>query len=273
MVIIKDINGSTRSLIAGKVVALTDGVGAAAGRVVNLKLDDGTDIAFWNDNEKNLGSRLKAMNVKVGSFISVLVTFRDETRKKANAINFMYGGIWRFPRDIPTATTTGIVTDVVDNGQEVVVTLNGNEKIHFKNPVGQGYRFADRARKNNVMGTNMEVVVENGEVKNFKVNDNNWEIDNSIYAIIGKVSYIDEGTTPSNNPYVRINQSIYIGKSNGESNFAPAYTYFDNQRSSEMLGTIKECVKPTDNVAVICRKNSSKKDERQFTGFYFVPLK
>ena len=275
MIIIKNINGTPRCLIGGRVVRYAEGSGAALNRVVNIWLDDNTEVAFWNHDNRMLADRIKAMKVKVGSFISVLVTFKDDTFAKANAINFMYNGVWSFPRETPIPSSSGIVTEIhTEKENETTVILDNQKSITFKNPVaGTGYRFADRILSKAVVGERLTVSEKDGAIANFKIGDGEWEIQNSVYAIIGKVSFMDEGTTPTKEPYIRLNQRIYQGRDkDGLPIYAPAYTYFDDKRIAGMIGRIKDNVKPSQNVAVVCRKNSSGNIDNLYSGYYFVPL-
>lgn len=275
MVIIKKILGSNMALVGGMVSRYAEGTGSALGKVVNIRLDDGIDIAFWNseDKTKKLADRIKAAHVKVGSFISVLVTFKDDECKKATAINFKYNGVWTFNEKAPIATDSGAVMNLVDNGNEIVVTLDNGKDIYFKNPEGKGYRFADRLRGKVEVGDEIEIVLQNGEVVNFKVSDK-WEIIRTISAIIGNVAFHDEGHTTRGSSYIRVNQSIYQGKDeSGNSQYETAYVYFDNNQNADMIASVKEKIPPRTPCVIVCSKNQGTDKDNVYTGYYFIPIK
>lgn len=275
MVIIKKILGSSMALVGGIVSKYAEGTGNALGKVVNIKLDDGTEIAFWNseDGTRKLAERVKAAHVKTGSFISALVTFKDSECKKANAINFKYNGIWTFTEKTPVATDSGVVMDIADNGNEVIVTLDTGKSIAFKNPEDKGYKFADRIRGKVEIGDEIEIAMQKDSVTNFKVGDN-WEIMRSISAIIGNTAFLDEGHTTKGAPYVRVNQSIYQGKdANGNNVFETAYVYFDNNQNADMINSVKEKIPPKTMSAIVCSKNQGTDKDNVYTGYYFVPIK
>lgn len=276
MVIIKKILGSNMSLVGGIVQRYADGIGLAVGKVVNIRLDDGTDIAFWNsdDGTRKLATRIKNANVKVGSFLSALVSFKDEECKKANAINFKYNGIWTFKEKLPTASKSGIIMDMSDNGNEVAITLDDGSNFSFKNPQGKGYRFADRVRARAKIGYDIDIAVQNDAITNFKIGDN-WEITRSISAIIGNVAFLDKGTTHRNTPYIRANMSIYNGRDkNGESNYETAYVYFDNSQNAEMISSVETKIPPKTPAVIVCSKNKPDDEtDNVYTGYYFMPIR
>jgi hypothetical protein len=274
MIIIKKILGTSMALVGGTVARYAEGTGNAAGKVVNIKLDDGIEIAFWNgdDKTKKLADRVKAARVKHGSFISALVTFKDEECKKANAINFKYNGIWTFNEKAPTPTDSGIVMDMKESADEVVITLDNGKSISFTNPTEKGYRFADRIRGKVSVGEEIEVAMQNNAVTNFKVSDN-WEISRSISAIIGNTAFLDEGHTSRGNAYVRVNQSIYQGKDDkGNSSYDTAYIYFDNTQNADMINSVKEKIPPKTTNVIVCSKNQGGDKDNVYTGYYFIPI-
>lgn len=275
MVIIKKILGSSMALVGGTVTRYAEGSGNALGKVVNIKLDDGIEIAFWNADEKSkrLADRIKAANVKVGSFISALVTFKDEECKKANALNFKYNGIWTFTEKTPTPSESGIIMEMDASNDKVTVTLDTGKIIDFVNPKDKGYRFADRIKTKASVGEEIEIAMQNGNVTNFKIGDN-WEIQRTLSAIIGNSAFLDEGKTSKGSPYIRVNQSIYQGKDkNGNNQYETAYVYFDNSQNMEMITSVREKLQPRTPNVIVCSKNQGGDKDNVYTGYYFITLK
>ena len=274
MIIIKKILGSNMSLVGGIVSHYAEGTGSATGKVVNIKLDDGMQIAFWNsdDMSKKLADRVKGAKVKVGSFISVLVTFRDEECKKANAINFKYNGEWNFQENEPTAEKSGIIMNIEEVNGSVIIQLDDETKVTFKNPE-KGYHFADRIKAKAEVGVDIDIAFQNGEVSNFKIGDE-WEIRRNISAIIGSVAFLDEGKTTKGTPYIRVNQSIYKGKNkDGVSQFDTAFVYFDSNQNRDMINSVREKLKPKTSCVLVCSKNKNTEKDNVYSGYYFIPIK
>lgn len=167
---IAKIGGMT--LVAGIVKNCYEGSGNASGRVVNVKIEGMVwnaekrieepkilDIAFWNseDGQKLLADRVIKANVGVGSFITALVTIKDDG-KSANGINFKYSGIWTFPardgqKELNVLVGTVASMDVDPENRFVKVSIPVStakdvtewQRITFWN--SEKAAMADRAKK------------------------------------------------------------------------------------------------------------------------------
>ena len=121
-----------RKLVQGIVDEKRVGTGAAAGRVVNIKLkakvydptanaekDEVIDIAFWNSDVKTLADDANN-RLEIGNYVSVLVT---ENSGKYSAIAFKKQGVWRFSETLDDAGNVAspeanIIIGLVVNGYE-----------------------------------------------------------------------------------------------------------------------------------------------------------
>jgi hypothetical protein len=271
MVIIKKVFDTSFALVGGYIKQYKEGTGNAKGKVINITLDDGMEIAFWDsqfNKTAKLATRLKMANAKVNSFITVLVHIKDETNKKAQAINFKYGGVWSFKEKTPVSTDSGFVMDITDDGETIAVMLDTGNQYIFENH-SQGYKMADRARKKVTVGDEIEVVAdENNSVSNFKSGGEDWEILKNINAIVGKVSFVDEGFNgKAQKPYIEVKTGYCTGKdASGNYLFESKSAYFNNDHNEDMIGAVKEKLLPKTQAAIVCAETS--KDN--FDGYYFV---
>lgn len=259
-------------LIGGNVKSISEGTGLAEGKVVNLTLSDGTQVAFWNNSAREMANRIRKANVKIGSFISILAMFRETN--KANAINFKYNGIWEFEEDVKkiTPSSSGVITNIHFSDDEATVELDGKEKIIVRN-VEKGYRFAERLKNRKpAIGDKFAVIKQDEKLINFAVNDT-WEINRSVSAIIGNVAFIDETISPSGKPRIKVNVSIFDhkDKKTGDNIYRNCYVYFDNENNASMIDSIKEKLKPHTSVAIVGKRNNNTEKDI-FTGFYFINI-
>lgn len=272
-VIINNILGRNgMRLIGGNVKSIAEGTGMAAGKVVNLTLADGTQIAFWNNESREMANRIRKANVKIGSFISILAMFKDE--HKANAINFKYNGVWDFDEDVNSikSTAAGLITNIESGIDEVKVTIDDGTVISFKN-LEKGHRFADRIKEKKIrIGTKIAVQEQNGKMMNFAV-DGNWEINRSVSAVIGNVAFVDESRTPSGAPRVKVNISIFDHKdrATNENVYRNCYIYFDNENNPNMVESVKQKMKQHAPVAIVGKRNE-KMEKETYTGYYFINI-
>jgi hypothetical protein len=260
-------------LIGGKVKSISEGTGQAQGKVVNVVLEDGTQVAFWDNESRKMATRFRLARVKVGAFISILAMLKDTT--KANAINFKYNGIWDFKEDLSSLKPTlkGKITgiDMTDNGIEIALDNQGF--VEFQN-YEKGYQFMDRLiDRQPCVGDTLSVVIQDGKIINFAINDN-WEIHRSISAIIGNVAFVDECVTTEGNPSIKVNISIFDhkDKNTGENIFKNCYIYFDNENNPDMVERVKENVKTHSPIAIVGSKHGKNHDKEIFRGYYFINI-
>lgn len=255
-------------LVGGKIKSRTDGTGLAEGKVVNIKLEDGIEVAFWDNETRELASRVKKAGVKVGSFISILATFKEG---KGNAINFKYNGVWDFREDTASIkpTKSGLVVDVKEGNGFTTVTLDNGEKINFEN-IEKGIKFSDRIAGKLKIGNEVAIQYQNGKMTNFSI-DGNWEITHTISAVIGSVAFIDE-TNDGDKQRVRLNISVYDhrDKATGQNIYRNVYVFFDNANNAKMVESVKTKIKPRTQVAVVGKRTM--KEKEIYTGFYFLNL-
>ena len=259
-------------LVGGKIKSISEGTGLAAGKVVNLTLVDGTQIAFWNNESRQMASRIRLAKVKVGSFISVLAMFKEDN--KANAINFKYNGVWDFTENISSikATTEGKIINIDTLADEVRVSLDNASVVSFKN-IEKGYKFADRFNERKpAIGNTLSVSEQSGKMMNFAI-DGKWEITRSISAVIGNVAFIDESRTAKGDPRIKVNISIFDHKDakTGENFYRNCYVYFDNENNPNMVDSVKQKLKKHTPVAIVGSKNPNNEKET-YTGFYFINI-
>ena len=274
MVVAKRLLGSNLSLVAGYVEKYAEGIGNALGKVVNLRID-GVDIAFWNSTEGGLqmANIIRSAKVSVGSFISCSCVFKDTTYKKARGVGFKFNGVWTFSEKMPVASKQGIIMNTERNEEKFIITLDNDEKVTFNN-LAKGYHYADRIAAKAVIGSEIEIAEQNGEVTNFRVGDGKWEIRRSLSAIVGKVAFVDEGETNTGVPFVRINISVYKGKDiNGNSKYENVYAYFDDSRSSGMISQCKKLMKRGEIVVVVGTKNEHSGTHDAYSGYFFNIIK
>lgn len=274
MLIIKNIlSRKGLSLVGGKIKTIAEGTGLAAGKVVNITLTDGTQIAFWDNETRQMASRLRLAKPKVGSFISVLAMFKDKDERKANAINFKYNGVWSFAENTASLkpTNEGNIVDVADVGGETRVTLDNRSVVSFKN-LEKGYRFQDRLKElGPIVGKKLAIVENGGKMTNFAI-DGVWNIKKTIHAVIGNAAFIDESIAPDGSPRVKVNVSIFDHKEpDGTNIYRNCYCYFDNNNSPNMVESVKEKVRQHSPIAIVGNKNP-KTEKETYTGFYFINL-
>ena len=122
----------SRKLVQGIISEKRAGTGAAAGRVVNIKLtakvydadtkaekDETMDIAFWNSETRKLADDANN-RLEVGKYVSVLVSEKDG---KYSAIAFKKQGVWHFAETLDDAgnianSEANILIGLVVNGYE-----------------------------------------------------------------------------------------------------------------------------------------------------------
>jgi hypothetical protein len=268
MVILKKIFDTPFALVGGNITSIAEGVGQAQGRVVNISLDDGLKIAFWDSQNQKMCTRIKLASPKVGAFISVLVMFKDEEKRNAVAVNFKYSGIWDFKQEEPTPTMSGKIMDIIDEGDAATVVLEDGRCSRFEN-VEKGYQMAKRLKKKAKIDQNIDIFEKDGVGVNFKIDNNNWELAKSVSAIIGKTRFIDEGTS-AGRPYIKTKVSFYNGKDqNGQAKFENKNIYFTNDHNKDMIGSIREKIKPNSNVAIVGVQSS----QDNYEGYFYFPLK
>lgn len=259
-------------LICGKIKSITNGTGKAAGTLKTLTLMDDTKVTFWDNQNRQMASRLAAAKAEAGSFISILASFREG--RNPNAINFKYNGPWDFSEDTSTLhpNVEGVIADIITNPNETHVLLDNGETISFKNSAN-GYRFADRFNERKAtVGNKISVIKQGDNIQNFALNDK-WEISRSINAVIGRVAFIDETKDENKSPRLKLNVSYFshTNRETGEKVYKNVYCYFDNNKNSNMVESVKQRVKQNSQVAIIGKKNSNAKIET-YTGFYFVNI-
>lgn len=272
-VIINNIMGRNgMRLVGGNVKTIAEGTGMAAGKVVNLTLADGTQIAFWNNESREMANRIRKANVKIGSFISILAMFKEDN--KANAINFKYNGVWDFDEDTASIkpAAEGLVINFSSTANDMTVTLDNGSIVTFKN-IEKGHRFADRIKEKKIkIGTKIAVQEQAGKMTNFAVDDV-WEINRSVSAVIGNVAFVDESKTSSGSPRVKVNISIFDHKdrTTGENIYRNCYIYFDNENNPNMVESVKQKMKQHSAVAIVGKRND-KMEKETYTGYYFINI-
>ena len=128
--------------------------------------------------------------------------------------------------------------------------------------------MAKRLLKKAKIDQSIEISEKNGTGINFRLDNNQWEIRKSVSAIIGKTRFIDEGIS-AGRPYIKTKISYYDGKDqNGQTKFVNKNVYFTNDHNKDMIGSIKEKIKPNSNVAVVGVQSS----QDNYEGYFYFPL-
>ncbi len=259
MIIMKSILGDSNfSLVGGKVAKVTEGTGKAEGRLVSVELNDGLKIAFWDSENKKLASRVKMAKVKEGSYITVLGNLKDE--KTMNAVNFRYSGVWKFSQANMEPTYCGVITNIAVEDGVYSITMDNDEVYTIRNK--GTFRLAEFFEsKNASVGDEFAFIAnESKDCTNLCYNSE-WYNVPSINALMGTVSFIDEGTSAYGS-YVRVNVSIYNGAEKG---FEKVYVYFDEP---QIIDSIKQNLKPRTPSAFVGRMSK----ENTLKGYYYIVL-
>lgn len=123
-----------KKLVQGTIVEKREGTGAAAGRVLNIKIkanvydseakqekEEVMEIAFWNSDMKKLADDANN-RLEVGKYVSVLVTETvKDGKSNYSALAFKKEGVWRFSETLDDAgnvanTEANIIIGLVVNG-------------------------------------------------------------------------------------------------------------------------------------------------------------
>ena len=105
MRVLEDSKG--RFLLCGVIKEISDGKGKAAGRCINVRIENKEwnsdagaevcnlyEVTFWDSEKLKLKSRFEKAKFEVGSFISVLFYKNEGEDYKGNVIDFKKTGLW-----------------------------------------------------------------------------------------------------------------------------------------------------------------------------------
>lgn len=161
MRVVKDEKG--KCLLCGIIKEISDGRGKAAGRCINVIIENSEwnsdmqavvnnrfQITFWDSDKISMKSRFEKAKFSAGDFISVLYFLSEEDAYKGNAVDLKKNGLWTLDdkRNIIIGTVTATKVWEKDNSKTTVATIpynvwskeTGNESI-FVN-----VRFNDKYR-------------------------------------------------------------------------------------------------------------------------------
>lgn len=161
MRVLEDSKG--RFLLCGVIKEISDGKGKAAGRCVNVRIENKEwnsdagaevcnlyEVTFWDSEKLQLKSRFEKAKFEVGSFISVLFYKNENEEYKGNAVDFKKTGLWELNEKSCVLIGVCIRTNVFGEGADktTVATvpynawMNGETKDIFV-----GVRFNDKYKK------------------------------------------------------------------------------------------------------------------------------
>lgn len=133
-----------RSIVLGVVKEVKPGTGAAAGRVMNVKLEGAVynrenereeakvlDIAFWNTDTSKMADRIEKAKVREGSILTVDVY---EKAGKYTGNNFKYKGHWQIPEK-GEVKERNVFMGVVASMQTGEAPSSGNKYTRISIPV------------------------------------------------------------------------------------------------------------------------------------------
>lgn len=153
-----------RTLLCGIIKEISDGKGKAAGRCINVRIENKEwnsdagaevynlyEVTFWDSEKLKLKSRFEKAKFEVGSFISVLFYKNDGEEYKGNVVDFKKTGLWEVNEKTNVLVGICIRTNVFGEGEQrtTVATIpynawsNGESKDIFV-----GVRFNDKYKKN-----------------------------------------------------------------------------------------------------------------------------
>ena len=191
--------GKTFSIIVGEVTKVSEGKGAAEGKVVSLTINRKelnkeakeeviipTTVSFWNNDDSSkpqMADRIRKAKVSEGSYLMVSCIIDESDTKKARGYQFWYSGIGSVkteeePDEKKVNVITGYIASVRENGRvfnvSIPVKVYGEEESRFyqiafwNNEDESKPQMADRAKK--ILNKGDRVAIVCSEIKETEYN-------------------------------------------------------------------------------------------------------